>query len=70
MCWTGSSSVVPTIVAGMRAWLDAAPEGATILSLSEEDGGGPGVDQVKQNKNTPLTAGCQGNFLSLENSSF
>ena len=38
MCWTGSPSVVPTVVAGMRAWLDAAPE-ATIISLSEEDGG-------------------------------
>lgn len=43
MCWTGSDAVVPTIVKGIRAWADAAPE-ATIISLSEEDGGGPGVD--------------------------
>jgi hypothetical protein len=43
MCWTGSAAVVPTIVKGMRVWADAAPE-ATIISLSEEDGGGPGVD--------------------------
>ena len=43
MCWTGSSAVVTTILKGMRAWLDAAPE-VRIISLSEEDGGGPGVD--------------------------
>ena len=43
LCWTGSDSVAPAIARGMRAWLAAVPN-ASIVSLSEEDGGGPGVD--------------------------
>lgn len=43
MCWTGSPLVVSTLVKGLRAWLAVAPN-TTIISLSEEDGGGPGVD--------------------------